>query len=134
LATISGDWSIGPEQGRGQFYVENLPGAGGTIGAGMAAKAPADGYTVLMINQDFIIQPLIKAKVPYDVFNSFAPIPEVMTMPAKNEPRPSPVTLSWLRLSLWWVRQPRSIIADAIVAVIVASIALGIGHVTGILP
>jgi tripartite-type tricarboxylate transporter receptor subunit TctC len=34
------------EGSAGQFYVENLPGAGGTIGAGAAANAPADGYTV----------------------------------------------------------------------------------------
>jgi tripartite-type tricarboxylate transporter receptor subunit TctC len=63
------------------FYVENLPGAGGTIGNGVAARAAADGYTVLLINQDFIIQPLIKGKVPYDPFKSFAPIGMLATAP-----------------------------------------------------
>ena len=57
-----------------------------------------------------------------------------MTMLDKNKPKRSLVTLLWLRLKLWWVRQRRSIIADAIVAVVVAAIALGIGHVAGILP
>jgi tripartite-type tricarboxylate transporter receptor subunit TctC len=73
----------------GQFIVENLPGAGGTIGAGTAAKAPADGYTVLMINQDFIVQPLIKSKVPYDPFNGFAPIGLVATAPEMISVHPS---------------------------------------------
>src|SRR5215510_13263480 len=34
----------------GQFYVENLPGAGGTIGTGTAARAPADGHTLVLVN------------------------------------------------------------------------------------
>src|SRR5690349_24841084 len=42
---------------RGQFYIENLPGAGGSIGAGTASHAAADGYTVLITNQDFVIHP-----------------------------------------------------------------------------
>src|ERR1700687_3347791 len=65
----------------GQFYVENLAGAGGTIGTGTAARAPADGYTVLIINQDFVVQPLVKAKVPYDPFKSFTPVGSVAAAP-----------------------------------------------------
>src|SRR3954453_22302452 len=51
------------EGSHGQFYIENLPGAGGSIGSGSAAKAPADGYTLLVMNQDFVIHPLIKTKL-----------------------------------------------------------------------
>src|SRR5262245_64693857 len=36
------------EQMGAQFYVENIVGAGGNIGAGRAAQAPADGYTILV--------------------------------------------------------------------------------------
>jgi tripartite-type tricarboxylate transporter receptor subunit TctC len=36
-----------------QFFVENLPGAGGTIGTATAARATADGYTLLVMNQDY---------------------------------------------------------------------------------
>jgi tripartite-type tricarboxylate transporter receptor subunit TctC len=57
-----------------QFYVENVPGAGGTIGAAAAARAPADGYTILFMNPDFVVQPVVKAKIPYDPFASFAPV------------------------------------------------------------
>src|SRR3954469_21575927 len=39
----------------GQFYVENTPGAGGTIGMGAAANAPGDGHTLLVANQDLIV-------------------------------------------------------------------------------
>jgi tripartite-type tricarboxylate transporter receptor subunit TctC len=77
------------EQTGGQFYVENLPGAGGTIGTGTAATAPADGYTVLLINQDFVVQSIIKAKLPYDPFNSFAPISMVATAPEMISVHPS---------------------------------------------
>lgn len=64
-----------------QFYVENLPGAGGTLGAGKAAHAAADGYTALLINQDFVVQPLVRDKVPYDPFGSFAPVASVAAAP-----------------------------------------------------
>jgi tripartite-type tricarboxylate transporter receptor subunit TctC len=77
------------EQMAGQFHVENLPGAGGTIGAGIASRAAADGYTVLMINQDFIVQSLIKSKVPYDAFNSFATVGLVATAPEMISVHPS---------------------------------------------
>jgi tripartite-type tricarboxylate transporter receptor subunit TctC len=57
-----------------QFYVENLAGASGTIGTAAASNAPPDGYTIVEVNPDFVIQPLIKAKVPYDLFKGFAPV------------------------------------------------------------
>jgi tripartite-type tricarboxylate transporter receptor subunit TctC len=59
------------EQTSQRFYVENVPGAGGTIGAVAAARAVPDGHTVLFVNQDFIIQPLVKQKAPYDPFKDF---------------------------------------------------------------
>jgi tripartite-type tricarboxylate transporter receptor subunit TctC len=58
----------------GRFYVENVPGAAGSLGARAAASAAADGYTLLCINQDFLVQPLIKANPGYDAFNGFAPV------------------------------------------------------------
>lgn len=65
----------------GQFFVENQPGGGGTIATGAVANAPADGYTLLVANQDLIVQPIVKAKVPYDPFKSFAPLTLVVTAP-----------------------------------------------------
>ena len=74
---------------RGQFYIENIPGAGGSIGTGTAANAAADGYTILVTNQDFVIHPLIKAKLPYDPFKSFTPVTLVATAPEVVAVNPS---------------------------------------------
>ena len=57
-----------------QFYVENNGGAGGNIGAGRAAKAVPDGYTILLTANNFVINPLLYETVPYDPFKDFAPV------------------------------------------------------------
>ncbi len=57
-----------------QFYVENIGGAGGNIGTGRAAKAAADGYTLLVNANNHIINPLLYATVPYDPFKDFVPV------------------------------------------------------------
>ena len=54
--------------------VENRPGAGGNIAAEVVARAPADGYSVLLSTNSFAINPALYSKLPYDVFNDFAPI------------------------------------------------------------
>jgi tripartite-type tricarboxylate transporter receptor subunit TctC len=73
----------------GQFYVENAAGAGGTIAAGAVAGQAADGHTLLVANQDVIVQPIIKSKVPYDPFKSFAPVSLVVTAPEMIVVHPS---------------------------------------------
>ena len=73
----------------GQFYVENSPGAGGTIGAGAVAGAPGDGHTLLVANQDVIVQPIIKSKAPYDPFKSFTPVTLVVSAPEMIVVHPS---------------------------------------------
>src|SRR5215470_4849097 len=57
-----------------QFYIENLPGAGGNTGTATAARAPADGYTLLVMSTGFLVNPSLYAKVPYDPIKDFAPI------------------------------------------------------------
>src|SRR5215468_5287298 len=54
-----------------QFYVENIPGAGGNIGTGQAARSKPDGYTILINVNSHIINPSLYAKVPYDPFRDF---------------------------------------------------------------
>jgi tripartite-type tricarboxylate transporter receptor subunit TctC len=71
------------------FYVENQPGAGGTIGAAAVARATADGRTILLINQDFVVEPVVKARVPFDPFKDFAPIGEIATAPEMISVNPS---------------------------------------------
>jgi tripartite-type tricarboxylate transporter receptor subunit TctC len=57
-----------------QFYVENVPGAGGNIGTAQAARAPADGYTILVTSTGFMVNPSLYAKVPYDPIRDFTPL------------------------------------------------------------
>ena len=57
-----------------QFYVENVPGAGGNIGTGRAAQAPPDGYTLLVAASSFVTNPSLYATVPYDPIKDFDPI------------------------------------------------------------
>jgi len=65
-----------------QFYVENLPGAGGNTGTANVAKAPADGYTILVVSTGFIVNPSLYAKgVPYDPVKDFAPVTLVAASP-----------------------------------------------------
>lgn len=57
------------------FVIENKPGAGGNLGVDLAAKSPADGYT-LVIGQtsNLAVNPTLYTKMPYDVQKDLAPI------------------------------------------------------------
>ena len=45
-----------------QFNVENVPGAGGNTGTAQVAKAPADGYTLLVVSTGFVVNPSLYAR------------------------------------------------------------------------
>ena len=57
-----------------QFVVENRPGAGGTIAGGLAARAPADGYTAIALSMGHSVSAVMVKTVPYEPVNDFAPI------------------------------------------------------------
>ncbi len=57
-----------------QFYVENIPGAGGNIGIGRAAQAAADGYTIMVVASSYVVNPSLYATIPYDPYKDFKPI------------------------------------------------------------
>ena len=48
-----------------QFYVENIGGGGGNIAMGRVAKMPADGYTLLMVNPSYVVNPTLYRDPPY---------------------------------------------------------------------
>jgi len=77
--------ALAPELGKafGQtFVVENKAGAGGNLGADLVAKAPADGYTLLMGTVGTqAINPSLYPKMPYDAAKDFAPITLVAGVP-----------------------------------------------------
>jgi tripartite-type tricarboxylate transporter receptor subunit TctC len=65
-----------------QIVVENKAGAGGNIGAEAVAKAPPDGYTLLMATvSTHAINPGLYKKMPYDPIRDFAPIGQVGVTP-----------------------------------------------------
>src|SRR5207237_1287545 len=57
-----------------QIIVDNRPGAGSQIGSDLVAKAPADGYTMLMVDTAFMTNPSLYSKLPYDTLKDFAPV------------------------------------------------------------
>ena len=64
-----------------QFIVENRPGAGGSIGTAMVAKAPADGYTFAVVFDSHGVNQSLIANLPYDTAKDFAPVMLVGTAP-----------------------------------------------------
>ena len=58
-----------------------MPGAGGNTGTAQVAKAPADGYTLLVICTGFMVNPSLYAKVPYDPVKDFAPVTLIAASP-----------------------------------------------------
>ena len=75
----------------GTFIVDNKAGATGTIGAGVVARAPADGHTLLVSSLGpFVIAPHLLTKVPYDALKDFdyltvaVQAPNVLVVPASS--------------------------------------------------
>ena len=59
--------------------IDNRPGAGGNLAAELTAKAPADGYTILLISSSHPIQALLKKDLPYDPQKDFAGVAQLVT-------------------------------------------------------
>ncbi len=65
----------GLQQALGQpVLIDNRSGANGVIGATLVAKAPPDGYTLLLDLEAHAVTPAINAKLPYDTARDFAPV------------------------------------------------------------
>jgi tripartite-type tricarboxylate transporter receptor subunit TctC len=64
-----------------QFYVENHPGASGNIGTALVAKAPGDGYTILVISSTLVVNPSLFGKLGFDTYIDLAPISLVGVSP-----------------------------------------------------
>jgi len=61
-----------------QFVIDTRPGASGIIGTELAAKAPPDGYTLLLVSQTvFATHPAMQRRMPFDPDKSFVPLTEV---------------------------------------------------------
>ena len=72
-----------------QFYVENIAGAGGNLGIGTAARAAPDGYTLLAAGGNFVINPSLYAKIPYDPEKDFEAVSLMCSSPHMLAVHPS---------------------------------------------
>lgn len=63
-----------------QVVIDNRPGASGTIGTLLVAKAPADGYTLMMAFPSHMMNPGLYANLPYDTLTAFTPVSLVSTV------------------------------------------------------
>ncbi len=69
--------------------IDNKPGASGNIGAEMAAKAPADGYTLLFGNEFLAINPLTLKETRYETLRDFVPVAKVASVAGAIAVHPS---------------------------------------------
>ena len=72
--------TLGPkltEAWKQPVIVDNRPGAGGNIAADFVAKAPGDGYTLLITTQGFAISPGLYKKLPFEAARDFAPVTQL---------------------------------------------------------
>jgi tripartite-type tricarboxylate transporter receptor subunit TctC len=71
---------LGPALGT-QIVIENRPGAGGTLGAAVVAKAAPDGYTFLIHSSGHLVNPAIYPKLPYDTLKDFDGVTTLANLP-----------------------------------------------------
>jgi tripartite-type tricarboxylate transporter receptor subunit TctC len=57
-----------------QFYIENVGGAGGNLGMAQVARAPGDGYTILLASSSVVVNPSLYSKMPFDVEKDLIPV------------------------------------------------------------
>lgn len=86
--------------------VDNRPGAGGIIGSEIVAKAPPDGYTLLMAFTSHVTNPSLHPKLPYDTLNDFAPVTMVAVVPSVLLVHPSLPVRSVKELIAFAKRRP----------------------------
>ena len=79
IARIVGQ-KLSEELGK-QFYIETHAGAGGNTGTGLAARAPADGYTLLVNSQALVINASLYKTLPYDPAKDLAAITRMANTP-----------------------------------------------------
>jgi tripartite-type tricarboxylate transporter receptor subunit TctC len=72
-----------------QFFVENRPGAGGTIGTEAAIRSPADGYTLLISGSSAAITPTVFRTLSFDFIRDTAPIGSIVRVPQLMQVNPT---------------------------------------------
>ena len=63
-----------------QLVVDNRSGAGGSVGTAIVARAPADGYTLLVSGSSHAVNPVLYSKLPYDTLKDFTDIASIAAL------------------------------------------------------
>jgi tripartite-type tricarboxylate transporter receptor subunit TctC len=71
------------------FYVENISGASGAVGAGQVAQAAPDGTTLMVTTNDFAVASVTNSNLPYDPIKNFSPVTIVAASPQVLAANPS---------------------------------------------
>ena len=71
------------------FYVENVVGASGALGAGQVAKSPPNGENLLIVTNDFAVASVTNSGLPYDPVKNFTPVSIVASSPQVIAVNPS---------------------------------------------
>jgi tripartite-type tricarboxylate transporter receptor subunit TctC len=79
LARLFGQW-LSERLGQ-QFVIENRPGAGMNIGTEVVVRAPADGYTLLLVSSPNAINPALYEKLNFDFIRDIAPVASIVDTP-----------------------------------------------------
>jgi hypothetical protein len=86
-----------------QIVIDNRGGAGGTIGAGIAAKSPADGYTVLLYSVHGAVAAAAYKTLPYDLQKDLVPVttaaifPDVLVAANRVPAKTLPELIAWAK-------------------------------------
>ena len=87
IARTLGDYLS--EQWGKPVIVENRPGAGSILATQFVQRAPADGYTVVVVAPSFVMNPILSADARYDALKDFTPVALVVTSPLVLAVHPS---------------------------------------------
>lgn len=88
-----------------QFVIDNRGGAGGTVGASIAAKAAPDGYTIFIGGAHHAIAPSVYKKLDYDIEKDFVPITVIAQPPQVVVVNPTKVQANTLQELIDYARK-----------------------------
>jgi tripartite-type tricarboxylate transporter receptor subunit TctC len=69
------------ENWRQPIYIDNIPAGAGNVGTAVAARAPADGYSLVVVTSSFVINPSLHLKIGFDPIKDFAPVTMIAAAP-----------------------------------------------------
>ena len=87
VARLMGQW-LSEHLGQ-PFVIENRPGAGGNLGTEAALRAPADGYTLLLVGTNNFINATLYDNLKFNFIHDIAPIANIIQTPGVMEVNPS---------------------------------------------